>query len=826
MKDADSAGFDAVERPHPRRRGVDPRLPRRGLLNGILDTVSSAVSPVVKGLHAALGDALDGDGVTPSPSSATTDSLPTSNSVPPASSPVTVADSVSPPNSTVPTSPSTSTSGSGSGIRMGSGGGDSVSPCSSYGAKCETLAKQSCQGAWSWDCSYPTAPAGLPSGACGYCYCNSKPLLGYASCNSLDDLLSGGVNATASGSPTAVTKLDNPTAPASTNNINPATTLDSTAASHLPVGSVVGVVFSCLALATVIIGAVVYRRNTRTGSKTTRSDDAGEGGGSVMISASPKLEDAEDAIPSLRRLPKDAQFSPPPVPLFDKLELDIGDPIAISSSKLSLRSERTPSPPPAASVSPDDPFQDGSHLAAPSVYSMSSSLSMSPLPEEPASVPDHSQVEYTVEQHWQWLHWQYARQWHEWQLQQRQWQDQQRAYYLAKEEERKQKLKETSGKPEVNESLMAPRRPRVYKPSPLSKAIRASMISTVSRSSSTRSMSTVSSRQGSFVASVIGAHPESPQLNSSYSNRRLSWESFASVAFGTSNAGANADGPKRQNSFSSTGSRESLRRSSQPRNSTAAVGEWGVTLVATTPRWTAPADIVGPLTRSDSSSSTTSTTLPHRSPSILSTDGGGETRTTSTLVRHVIPGYEDQPAAAIVSFTSVGADGSLVTTQTVTLPTVVGGGSGGFEPVAGGGGGGGRYCASPDPRFSILAASVVASDLLDDSASAGGDPFVDPPPRAARMSGASSGRVPSPVVGASDSLESDDPAAAAEELQVQLQYPVRQGYLRSGRSDELEVAVGDHVVLWQVMDDGWCEGYSVELRMSGRFPLSCLMEPN
>ncbi|KAI8851187.1 hypothetical protein BC829DRAFT_387533 [Chytridium lagenaria] len=59
---------------------------------------------------------------------------------------------------------------------------------------------------------------------------------------------------------------------------------------------------------------------------------------------------------------------------------------------------------------------------------------------------------------------------------------------------------------------------------------------------------------------------------------------------------------------------------------------------------------------------------------------------------------------------------------------------------------------------------------------------------------------------------------------VEQSYPVTVAHTPADK-DELELRVGELVVLWKIHDDGFCYGYSVNSRLSGLFPIECVGPP-
>ncbi|KAJ3021425.1 JNK-interacting protein 1 [Thoreauomyces humboldtii] len=45
------------------------------------------------------------------------------------------------------------------------------------------------------------------------------------------------------------------------------------------------------------------------------------------------------------------------------------------------------------------------------------------------------------------------------------------------------------------------------------------------------------------------------------------------------------------------------------------------------------------------------------------------------------------------------------------------------------------------------------------------------------------------------------------------------------RSDEVLLEIGDRVTIYQIFEDGWCEGVNERTALSGMFPLACLKDP-
>ncbi|KAJ3182351.1 hypothetical protein HDU87_008514 [Geranomyces variabilis] len=66
--------------------------------------------------------------------------------------------------------------------------------------------------------------------------------------------------------------------------------------------------------------------------------------------------------------------------------------------------------------------------------------------------------------------------------------------------------------------------------------------------------------------------------------------------------------------------------------------------------------------------------------------------------------------------------------------------------------------------------------------------------------------------------------AAAAAAAADFAYTILHGWLPQ-RSDELLLESGDRVAVFQVFEDGWCEGMSQRSGLAGVFPLACLRDP-
>ncbi|ORY46763.1 hypothetical protein BCR33DRAFT_109418 [Rhizoclosmatium globosum] len=110
---------------------------------------------------------------------------------------------------------------------------------------------------------------------------------------------------------------------------------------------------------------------------------------------------------------------------------------------------------------------------------------------------------WTLEEQWQYEQYQAAAYWHQFQLRQKEWQAEQRAYYLLKEEERKKKQLESG-----TEIELVPRRKLIvgFKPSPLRNVYEIDDESDVSRKNSkaSRTSHRVSSILDGIVGTTIG----------------------------------------------------------------------------------------------------------------------------------------------------------------------------------------------------------------------------------------------------------------------------------------------------------------------------------
>ncbi|KAI9357231.1 hypothetical protein DFJ73DRAFT_820923 [Zopfochytrium polystomum] len=484
---------------------------------------------------------------------------------------------------------------------------------------------------------------------------------------------------------------------------------------------------------------------------------------------------------------------------------------------------------------------------------------------------------WTSDQHWQWAQWQWAYQWHEWQISQRQWQEQQRAHFAAKEEERKKAIaagRMASGSESLQ--LLKAKQPRQYKPSPLSRESRISfstMASDASRSTSRRVSfesslsaqftstmrapsrqssisSTMSSATGSL--SMIATSPEwAAPTDLTRSGSAKTRKSFAlSVSSSSSSNGGRSH--RRSRSTNST-------RSTKLQHSNSVNSQFTTTLVTSF-----DGDEGGPVSPLSGRSNSTPTT-----PTSAGGPSLGITTSSSSFICP-IPG-SDEPVA-VISITSTTPDGNLVTTQTIALPRPPSPNVAAAAAVVSSGGGSMSDSVSHHslslPRFSMdsmtmepLQAPPFGSQQLSprasispsDIASISNLPILaSPVPVAGTLTSSGASQVQQPTV--------DDPS--------QMQYPVRRSHplrlhhafrqlqishphlnlvdeddlppssstvtsplspLADARrrldeeDDELVIVVGQHVVVWRVYPDGFCEGYCVETRRAGFFPVRCLV---
>ncbi|KAI8611526.1 hypothetical protein BC830DRAFT_1171829 [Chytriomyces sp. MP71] len=357
---------------------------------------------------------------------------------------------------------------------------------------------------------------------------------------------------------------------------------------------------------------------------------------------------------------------------------------------------------------------------------------------------------WTLEEQWQWEQYQAAVQWHQWQLKQKEWQKQQREYYLAREEERKRAAAaEAASNPEPPRptkrgTLNVPGLKPDPKPSPLRFVVSNDTESLLSRSSSFK--------RGSGASFMDVASPTAS------SARRVSFDphgAFVGPAEAALVGSLSRSSTVRSKSVRSAGARSSI-------------------VVATSPEWSAPTDLVrvgGDGRRETISSRIEKLRDLGELPGVkagVNDDGSVSTVLTSST-------FALDGDVSVLTLTSVGEDGKPVTTQ---ILSTAGSAGGSYDEGIG----------LPGPRVPSLNGSLLEG---------GGSMFSDP----------------------------DDGLMDNEDMQeddLQVKYNVVKAYMPA-KEDELRLEVGDQVVVWQILEDGSCEGYNVGSRERGYFPVKSIL---
>ncbi|KAJ1549042.1 hypothetical protein HK405_010772 [Cladochytrium tenue] len=772
--------------------------------------------------------------------------------------------------------------------------------CAEYSANCTAAVAATSAGcsSRSFLCSLPTAD-GLPSGECGYCLCNDANLIEVLQC----DIISTYSLSSSSSKSTDTALLSNSTDThsASTSATDGPPPGEEAFGTTLQLGPMVGGIVVGVAVACFAIVAVVYMRRRRrkpipstAWSSGAIFEDHGKDSSSPSPFASPSSPYNKDvrlsfvdiqAPPSALRKDGGSDWgslfrsSPSPAQPLAETGLRVTDqgtnslPRGSPSPAFIAREVQT-SPDNIARNIQVETVSNSTEDAPPGALVSNPTLSPSPEGEfeRPLSMPPSSSfntgatstaggaggalvlsqtaessdgpsppAEWSQEQQWQWMQWQWAYQWHEWQISQRQWQDQQRAYYLAKEEERKKAASSASAGSSTESAIMKHKLPRAYKPSPLSRVSRFSV--STANSDSSQSLS-----------------------------RRLSYESSASAQFVTT-----IRPPSRQSSVSTMSSVASM------------------SIIATSPEWAAPADLTRsgssirgrkPLSRSSSSNPSPSAAHPNhrrsRSLTAHSSQGpppgsftamfttkfgpnaaGGPTAepvgmsadighlappgveawalpplpqasitTSSSSFMYPVSGNSDD-AVSVISITSTAPDGSMVTTQTISVPRPISPTSLNtgvasissaslspsiLSPPAGADFAGAAHGTHQSPRASLDSwprqsmdsGGVTAGDPSDGGLQMPYPVLVAHPRelhRAVRI------RAEAVSKGETPAYDRNDAGAA----------PVTDNNDEDDEDDELVLEVGHHVVIWRVCRDGFCDGYCSETRRAGFFPLRCVV---
>ncbi|KAJ3093280.1 hypothetical protein HDU96_002409 [Phlyctochytrium bullatum] len=385
---------------------------------------------------------------------------------------------------------------------------------------------------------------------------------------------------------------------------------------------------------------------------------------------------------------------------------------------------------------------------------------------------------------WEWQQYQWALQWHEWQMKQRAWQNEVRNKFLEKEAKRVAGLE-----PKV-ERVVKVKEPRTYRPSPLSRPISVASTATTVSEPETEDAA-LAAAQASLSRSVKSTGDAGLQAGTS-----LDRSDAVSVRSKSTTAGM----PTRSLSVTSTAA-SSLAPSV-------------AVLLVTSPEWAAPADVV-PCNNAipaddDATSSSTTTSLRRRTTSraapgatrrtsVSSVASAATVRASSFCVPALgvpapAPGEEDLsglPAPtrsasmvstasaeiSVMNISSVAPDGTLLTTQTAVVGSTAPPAAPAVAPL--------RCSPEPEMPFPEM-------------------PFPEMP-------------FPAPPQAEADPVSPGASGAGA----IEQVYPVTVAH-RAARKDELDLAVGDAVVLWRIFEDGFCHGYDVERRVSGYFPIECV----
>ncbi|KAI9340662.1 hypothetical protein DFJ73DRAFT_961637 [Zopfochytrium polystomum] len=839
---------------------------------------------------------------TTSPSSAVLQSSPLQSSH---------ATSSSPPTTAVSTSSSVQAS---DGTTVDSAPSIEKTICQEYSSNCTTkvFSSANCM-SWSLTCALPSSPT-LPSGVCGNCLCDGQNLIDVLQCSILATFQTTrsptSFSAATSTLPSSVvlsSSIPTRTSVATESESTPTSQTEPPKqdqdAQPARVGPVIGGVLGAAAVIGLVLFYWIYRKRSAApqSDKTPAPSRSPEGvhlggqnideealkfplpallsnrspatlakGGAgvppdhVFLTASP-FRDASTVSTShnvMGAYPEQslvAEFAPEKMDSGIKMKgplnrLKEAKSVAIDPALVAAAGSKQPPFPPGILGGPGTP-KEGQIL--------DEGLTSDPLGENyDASDPST----WTSEQHWQWAQWQWAYQWHDWQVKQRQWQDQQRAHYAAREEERRKAI--ASGKLAVNNDNKV-KQPRQYKPSPLSRVSRFSVSTTTSESSQSRrvsfasstslpqrdslrplsrksSTSTLSSAAGSM--SIIATSPEwSAPTDLTRSGSGKTRRSFTMSVKSTSSSSGYA--PRRSRSGHSTPSATLSLSGSERRSSSGSSHGGQMAAILTASLSLANSLHADPAEAED---------LP--SPLSLNSNSGISTSSSSFMCP--LPGSDE--SVAVISITSTAPDGSVLTTQTITLPRGPNPSAGSLRVEPGALSPSGERVAPQAPSFGTILWPPDRSNA-EVPLIAAVEATLSSPVSVTDVS------VQSPVSSPRSPFSS---IPAAEDAVVEMQYPVRRahplqhhlafvsmslravadnfsasdesllgpmaGSTDSGgqeaseaedsrrqrleeEDDELVLAIGQHVVVWRVFPDGFCEGYCVETRRAGFFPVRCLV---
>ncbi|KAJ3209035.1 hypothetical protein HDU82_001509 [Entophlyctis luteolus] len=631
----------------------------------------------------------------------------------------------------------------------------SSAQCTQFADACKKIGPTSCSGSWSYGCSSGTTVAAAqlayPSGVCARCLCNSQTQL-------LPDLTCiVGANSTSStdvegggdGSMNSTTSVGPPMESGGSNN-----------AYALPL------YLSLTLIAVASAGIAVYfymkrknlrlkRENMMTSETYLHQPPPPFSEASVGTTGRPKSltkRTAENAIVPSKSQPRKPWQS---IWTTTTTTTTTKDPQADSDKTVQTTTVMVHAYPPSVTAGVDS--STDIPLGVP--VSDAPSVQHTPfLPSDSFLTPSYvpaafGNQQYSLEEQWQWEQYQAAMQWHQWQLAQKEWQASQRQYYLAKEEERRRKLADGA----VEEESVNPKRPAGllmgnHRPSPLRFGIvQGDTESVLSR------VDSLNSQRKSFYDTIVSGRYSVELPNSAQPSGFMSMRSKEGSMTGRSSV----------------------------RSATATS-----VIVATSPEWSAPPDLV----RVGSEASGTRRRFP--TPNRTS----GEEKEPGTAMSVSSSTFALGNDVSVITMTSIGEDGEPVTSQILSsAPTLTSGNRTPHRTLSG--------RQSPSEFTSMRSISRVNS--TGDSAS------VLEPSNTRKPSG---GLVPKITEGDTEyAIEWDAPEIDND---GQLKYIVRKAHTPASE-DELRLDLGDEVVLWHILEDGLCEGYCVGKKQKGYFPVKC-----
>ncbi|KAJ3076064.1 hypothetical protein HDU98_005756 [Podochytrium sp. JEL0797] len=636
----------------------------------------------------------------------------------------------------------------------------SKSECNNFATACEAAAPSKCNGSFAYACYPGTTDASLegalnyPAGICARCLCNGKtPILADMSCidTPAPDATGGGViqgggsgaTSPVSGSP-AVMPMPTASAsplggPGSTSNVTIPPPGNQAAPYALPL------YLSLSLVAAVCAGVAVF----------------------FYMKRKPREKDNEDKDPINPTLGRKNQF-------LQSIWTTTTTTTTSNDSTTTVTVVYPPGAPPPPTSTTSDPSTNEKTTTTTLIHTPYLPSDSFLTPSSSSASPPANQ-QWTLEEQWRHEQYQAAVQWHQWQLKQKEWQAEQRAYYLAKEAERKLQAAQS---PPVSASTLTP-------------TTHASDDSVSSETNPHPPLPTTTSDpspppRGRKPIGLLGAEGYRPSPLRFQSTLAPDNESILSKR-------------SRVSSMFDSGSlliqelKQSISRSStvHSRNDSLRSCEGRSSLiVATSPEWSAPTDLVrvGSVSTGGGSTYTRRASVRSKMDS-LRKGSGGESDLTITSTTFALG--ED---VSVVTMQSIGQDGVAVTSQ--ILQSVNSAASGTLSP----------RMLSP----SLYSGSFDAHDANAPAPAyeAVGSPFHP-----------TTSRICEEPESSSDATLQDDTLL---EDDLQMKYTVKHAHIPA-LEDELALEEGDEVVVWHILEDGNCEGYCVGKKESGYFPVKSVL---